>query len=329
MTELPKISMYWASSCGGCEISLVNINERILDLAANFDLFFCPCLLDTKKSDVEALPDNGLAVTFFNGAIKNEDNEEMALLLRKKSQVLIAFGSCSSEGCIPGLSNLHTYDDLIDAVYLNNPTTPNPDKIIPKHQTQVPEGVLTIPVIYERVRTLADIVDVDYYLPGCPPEPFQIWNVIDHIIKQMPLPQKGSVLGAGRSTVCDECKRTKGNKSIKKIYRTYEIIPDKQICLLEQGLICMGIATRDGCGALCPKVNMPCTGCYGMPEGILDQGAKMAAALGSILDIGDTAGLSEEEINKRIDDIIGSIPDYAGMFYKYSLCSSILKGRAL
>jgi F420-non-reducing hydrogenase small subunit len=89
----------------------------------------------------------------------------------------------------------------------------------------------------------------------------------------------------------------------------------------------MGIATRDGCGALCPKVNMPCTGCYGPPDGVLDQGAKMVAALGSIIDIGDTKGMSEDEIYRRIDAVLGSIPDYVGMFYKYSLPGSILKGR--
>ncbi|MBF0540876.1 MAG: NADH:ubiquinone oxidoreductase [Nitrospirae bacterium] len=329
MAELPKISIYWASSCGGCEISVVNLNEKILDVAANFNLFFCPCLLDTKKTDIEALPDKDILITFFNGSIKNEDNAEMAHLLRKKSQLLIAFGSCSSEGCIPGLSNLHSLDDQMNAIYLDNLTTINPDRIIPRHETIVPEGALTIPAIYDRVRTLSEIVEVDYYIPGCPPEPHQIWNVIDHVIKQRPLPERGSVIGAGRSTVCDECSRKKGNKSIKKFYRTYEIVPEPETCLLEQGLICMGIATRDGCGGLCPKVNMPCTGCYGTPEGVLDQGAKMAAALGSILDIGDVKGLTDDEINKRIDDIINEIPDFAGMFYKYSLCSSILKGKVI
>jgi F420-non-reducing hydrogenase small subunit len=90
----------------------------------------------------------------------------------------------------------------------------------------------------------------------------------------------------------------------------------------------MGIATRDGCGALCPKVNMPCTGCYGPPEGVFDQGAKMVSALGSIMDIGETKGLSEDELNSRIDACIGSIPDCAGTFYKYGLPGSLLKGRA-
>jgi F420-non-reducing hydrogenase small subunit len=74
------------------------------------------------------------------------------------------------------------------------------------------------------------------------------------------------------------------------------------------------------------KANMPCSGCYGAPAGISDQGAKMVAALGSVMDIGDTTGLSESEISGRVDTFLASIPDYAGLFYKYTLASSLLGG---
>ncbi len=327
MPEKPKLSVYWAASCGGCEIAVVNLNEKILDIDANFDFMFCPCLLDTKKKDIEAMPDKGIAITLFNGAIRTAENEEMAHLLRKKSQILIAFGSCSYEGCIPGLANLYTKDDIFRAVYLDNLSIDNPLGIIPQAETEMPEGKIHLPEFYERVKTLAQVADVDYFIPGCPPESHQIWNVVEAVVQGKPLPPKGSVIGAGKSSVCDECERKKEDKKIKKFYRTYEIIPDTEKCLLEQGIICMGIATRDGCGGLCPKVNMPCTGCYGTPEGVLDQGAKMAAALGSIIDMGDVKGLSEDVINKKIDDMIDAIPDFAGMFYKYSLPGSILGGK--
>ena len=89
----------------------------------------------------------------------------------------------------------------------------------------------------------------------------------------------------------------------------------------------MGIATRDGCGALCPQVNMPCTGCYGPPEGVLDQGAKMVSALGSVLDIGELKDLSDDQIAAKIDEAIEALPDFAGTCYKYSLASSLVGGR--
>jgi F420-non-reducing hydrogenase small subunit len=327
MPEKPKLSMYWAASCGGCEISVVNMHEKIIDVDSHFDFIFCPCLLDTKKKDIEALPDKSIMLSLFNGAIRTEENEEMARLLRRKSQVLAAFGSCAAAGSIPGLGNLHQAKDNFRTIYLGNPTIDNPTGLVPQSETTVAEGTLHIPAFYDRVKTLAQVVEVDYVIPGCPPEPHQVWNVVEAVIQGVTLPPPGSALGAGMSAVCDECERKKEDKKIGKFYRTYEIVPEKDRCLLEQGLICMGIATRSGCGGLCPKVNMPCTGCYGPPEGVLDQGAKMVAALGSVIDIGDTKGLSEDEIAKRVDTLIDSLPDFAGTFYKYSLPGSLLKGR--
>ena len=134
------------------------------------------------------------------------------------------------------------------------------------------------------------------------------------------------MIGAGRSIVCNECARTRGDKKISRLYRTYEIETDPDACLLEQGLLCMGIATRSGCNAPCPEANMPCTGCYGSPEGTNDQGARMAAALGSIVEI-DAKGLKEDELAKRFKEIMDHIPDYAGTFYKYSMPASIIKAR--
>lgn len=323
----PKLGMYWAAGCGGCEIALVNLHEKILDVDAHFDFMFCPCLLDTKKKDIEALPDRGMAITFFNGALRTDENVEMAHLLRRKSQYLIAFGSCSQKGCVPGLANLFTREEILRAVYVDCPSVDNPHGTIPQPASQVAEGELTIPAFHDDVKTLAQVTDIDYSIPGCPPEPHQIWNVVELVLSGKQLPPKGSVIGAGRSTVCDECTKKKQDKKIDRLYRTHEIIPDPVQCLLEQGIVCMGIATRDGCGGLCPKVNMPCTGCYGPPEGVRDQGAKMVAAIGSIIDVEDAKGLSAKQIEDRVDRLLDAIPDYVGTFYKYSLADSILNGR--
>ncbi len=327
MAEKPKLAIYWASSCGGCEIAVVNLNEKLLAVDAYFDLVFCPCLLDTKISEIESMADRSIVVTLFNGAIRTSENEEMACLMRRKSQLLIAFGSCASEGGIPALSNLSAKKDHFRSIYLNNASIDNRQGIVPETHCKVPEGELELPVFYERVRTLNDVVDVDYSIPGCPPEPHQIWNVVSALIQGAELPPKGSTLGGGNSTVCDQCARRKENKTIHTLRRTYEVVPDRERCLLEQSILCMGVATRDGCGALCPQVNMPCTGCYGPPEGVRDQGAKMASALGSILDIGEIKGLSDDQIVERVDAAIDAMPDFAGTFYKYSLASSLLGGK--
>jgi F420-non-reducing hydrogenase small subunit len=325
MKDKPKISMYWASSCGGCEVSLVNLHEKLLEVDRNFDLVFCPCLMDTKYRDIEALDDGAIAITFFNGAIRSSENAEMARLLRRKSQVLIAFGSCAFLGGIPSLSNLSTLADHLRTNYLESPTVVNSEGALPRNASTVQEGELELPVLFDTVKNLGQTVKVDYYMPGCPPESHRIWNVLGGLIEGKPLPPPGAVLGAGDSTVCRECNRQKTSKSITEFKRAYEFVPNPERCLLEQGLLCLGIGTRDGCGALCPQVNMPCSGCYGPPEGVSDSGANMLSALGSVLDVGAYKGLTEAQVSERADEIFGGIPDPAGTFYQYSLAGSLLR----
>jgi F420-non-reducing hydrogenase small subunit len=322
----PKLSVYWASSCGGCEVAVLNLHDRILDVDQAFDLVFCPCLLDTKIEAVEAMADGEIALTLFNGAIRTAENEEMALLLRRKSRLLIAFGACAAYGGIPALSNFHARSEHLRAIYLEGPTLDNPAGVIPRESTDTPQGALRLPAFFERVKTLRDVVEVDYSIPGCPPESAQIWNVIEAIVGGRELPPKGSVLGAGLSSVCDECARVRTNRLRDGFHRTFEIETDPEKCLLDQGIVCMGVATRSGCGALCPQVNMPCAGCYGPPEGVQDQGARMVAALGSILDPGGYQGVTPEQLAEKVDGMLRAIPDGAGVYYKFGAAGSILAG---
>jgi F420-non-reducing hydrogenase small subunit len=318
----PKLAIYWSASCGGCEIAVVNLNERILDVAQHFDLVFCPCLVDTKKHEIEALEDGAIDVTLFNGAIRTDENEEMAHVLRRTSKVLVAMGACASTGGIPAMANLHTREQILAAAYLDSPTTKNPDRVLPQVTTQVAEGELSLPALHGRVRALHQVVPVDYTLPGCPPETEQIWNVLSLLLSGAPLPAKGSVVGACDSSVCDQCSRQRTDKKIGGFRRIHEFVPDREICLLEQGLVCMGVATRGGCGGLCPEVNMPCIGCYGPPEGVYDQGAKLAATLGSILDIAPIRELRDEaEINQVVDRTVAGFADPAGTACKFSMAA--------
>lgn len=311
----PKLALYWAASCGGCEIAVLGIDTKILDVANTFELVFWPCVMDGKVRDIEKMPDQSIEVTLFNGGIRTSEQEYMAQLLRKKSKVLVAFGSCATEGCIPGLANLHSRESIFQNVYHDSPSTENPDGVEPQPVTVVAEGKLHLPVFYDSVRTLGQTVDVDYYLPGCPPEADRIWEALQAIIAGQ-LPPPGSVIGAN-TTVCDDCPRERGVKKIKEFKRTWEIIPDPELCLLEQGLLCCGIATRAGCGALCPQVNSPCIGCYGPNDGVEDYGARLMSALASVIDSEDP-----DEINQIIDK---GIPDPVGSFYRFSLAGSLLR----
>src|SRR5512136_1029728 len=111
----PKFAMYWAASCGGCEIAVLNTHEKILDVDANFDVVFWPVAMDAKYKDVEAMADDEITLTLINGGIRNDENEHLAKLLRQKSKILVSFGSCAEEGCIPGLANFSTEQQIFDA----------------------------------------------------------------------------------------------------------------------------------------------------------------------------------------------------------------------
>jgi len=320
MTDKPKFAMYWAAACGGCEIAVLNIGEKILDVDANFDVVFWPVAMDAKYKDVEAMEDGSILLCLFNGGIRNSENEEIAHLLRRKSKILVAFGSCATEGCIPGLANFSSTEEIFATVY-NTVSTDNPNGVRPQLVTKVPEGEITIPRFYPVLKTLDQVVDVDYFMPGCPPESHQIAAVVDLVIKvihgEAELPPKGTVIGAGASTVCDDCPRERNVKLIKEFKRIQDVeYIDPKLCLLEQGIPCNGPATRQGCGALCPQSSAQCIGCYGPAEGVIDYGARLITAFASVID----ANTPEE-----IDRILDGIPDPAGQFYRFNLARSLLR----
>ena len=316
----PKFAMYWAASCGGCEIAVLNTHEKILDLDANFDVVFWPVAMDAKYKDVEAMEDDSILLTLFNGGIRNDENEHIARLLRQKSRLLVAFGSCACEGCIPGLANLSPVGEIVHTAY-NTITTDNPHEIYPRATVDVPEGELHIPALAKLLRPLDQVVEVDYFMPGCPPESQQIAAVIDLLIKaihgEAELPPKGSVIGAGNSTVCEECPRARHVKSIKAFQRIQDVAPlDSTLCILEQGIPCNGPATRSGCNARCPQAGAQCIGCYGPAEGVMDYGARLITAFASVID----ANTPEE-----IDRILDGIPDPTGQVYRFNLAGSLLR----
>ena len=317
MTEKKKlqIALYWGAACGGCDVAVLDTDEFILDVAAVADIRLWPIAIDGKYKDVEAMTDGELDLSLFNGAVRNSENEHMAKLLRQKSKLLIAFGSCSHMGGIPGLANLATREEIFTTAYLNNPSIEPGNRTVPYHQTQVDGLNLEIPDFYKRVYRLSDIVDVDYFVPGCPPAPDRIKEVILAVVKGE-LPALKSVVGASDRAVCNDCQRTKEEKKIKRFYRPFEIIQDPKRCLLEQGILCMGSATRSGCGVRCPNSNQGCRGCYGpMPE-VKDQGMKFLSALASIIDSKDPA---------EIEEVLSRVPDFIGYAYRFGMPASMLQ----
>jgi F420-non-reducing hydrogenase small subunit len=317
VTERKKlqIALYWGAACGGCDVAVLDTDEFILDVAALADIRLWPIAVDGKYKDVEAMADRELDLSLFSGSVRNSENEHMAKLLRQKSKLLIAFGSCAHMGGIPGLANLSTREEIFTTAYLNNPSIESGNRTVPYHQSQVDGFNLEIPNFYRRVYRLSDIVDVNYFVPGCPPAPDRIKDVILAVVKGE-LPEPKSVLGASNLAVCDDCKRHKEEKKIKRLYRPFEIIQDPERCLMEQGILCLGSATRSGCGVRCPNSNQGCRGCYGPLPAVKDQGMKFLSALASIIDSKDPS---------EIEEILSHVPDFIGYAYRFGMPASMLQ----
>jgi F420-non-reducing hydrogenase small subunit len=313
----PLVAFYWCASCGGCEEAVVDLAEDILKVVDAVDIRFWPVAMDFKRSDVEAMQDKSIAVSFINGAIRTEEQEEMVNLLRKKSQLVIAFGACSHLGGIPGLANIANKKEIFETAYKLTHTTVNPKDVFPQTVTETPYGKLTLPEFYDTVKTLDQTIDVDYYLPGCAPPPDLIMQGITAILEGK-LPPKGSVLTVDKA-LCETCERNKSKPdtlAIKDIKRISMVKADPEKCFLAEGIICLGPATRGGCGERCINANMPCRGCFGPTKEVKDMGAKFLSSLASIIDIDDV---------KEIEKVAESVLDPIGLFYMYSLPSSILR----
>ncbi len=321
MPDKPKIGFYWCASCGGCEESVVDLAEDIVMVADAVDIVFWPVAMDFKKADVEAMEDGSILATMINGAIRTSEQEEMARLIRRKSKIVIAYGSCAHMGGIPSLANEFTREQILEYMYQEAPSVVNPEKTRPMLEFKHNSQTVTLPEIRNLVRTLDQVIDVDYYLPGCPPTPKLLKAAVLTLLSGE-YPPKGTVLSPDEA-LCEECPRKESKPTdlaFKHFYRPHQILFDNKKCLLAQGVVCMGPATRAGCEALCINGNMPCSGCFGPTSRVRDQGAKILSSICSNID-------PKEEI--AIDAVLDDIPDPIGTFYRYGLASSLLRKKVM
>ena len=300
MAEKTKIATMWLGACSGCHIALTDLHELLLDVLDVAEFEFSPVLMDVKYDEI---PDD-IDIVLIEGGIVNDENEELAKVLREKAKMVIAYGTCAEFGGIPGLGNLFTREELEEEAYLNSISTVNPDKIIPS------EGV---PHLKSRVRPLSDVIKVDAALPGCPPKSEVIAQVIISLVK-------GEELEIPDNNLCDVCEREKPPTSMAMdtIKRPWEVgATDKDLCLIPQGIICLGPATRPLCGAQCPSVDTPCRGCYGPTDKVIDAGAKMISAIASDLGVEEDTTVDPEQVANEIEDVVGT-------FYTYTLPAALI-----
>jgi len=313
-----KVAVYTATGCRTCEHAMVDLHYEVNPLTHWAEVVFWPYLLGSAWEDLNG--EGRVDVCFFAGAVQTADDQAAAVRLRDKSQILVAVGACAAFGGLPGLANL-------------SPAGPEPEAA-PEPSPEMPP----LPPLLPKVLALGSVVPVDYVVPGCPPTPPLLWAAfqavaglgtaparLGYAASRLPgpvaealaaglLPPRGSVF-AGDKAVCASCSRVKEEKLFRRVLRPYQAYEESGRCLLEQGLICQGVATREGCGGLCTAVGVPCRGCFGKPPAIVDPGAKMVAAISSTIDSSDA-----EEIACLAEDFV----DLAGTFYRYLLPSQCL-----
>ena len=317
MAEKLKFAFYLAAGCAGCEMALVDLSEKLIDALDNLEIvFWAPTVADIKYNDLEAMPDKSIDIALVDGAIRLSEQEHIVKVLRKKAKILVAFGACASMGGIAGLANLHSKEEIFETVYFKTYSTDNPDNVTPQTKCVVDgKYELTLPEFWDEVKALHQVVEVDYFVGGCPPHHEHIERIVEAIISGN-LPPKGSWITNGKA-VCDVCPRnpaSKGEKRefIKEVKRTIEVIPDEEKCLLQQGYICFGPITQGDCNASCPKVNIPCRGCGGPLPGTTDFGARVISSLASILD------------DNAVDQALKKYPNFTKFLYRYSLPTALI-----
>ena len=299
MADKAKVGTMWLGGCSGCHLSIADFHESLLDVLELAQFEFSPVLCDTKYDEVPELD-----VLIVEGGIRNEENRELAEMLREKAGLVIAYGTCAAYGGIPGLGNLHTVEELTTEGYINSCSTVNPEGIIPNED---------VPTLESRVRPLGEAIQVDLMIPGCPPKSDVVAEAILTLLN-------GGTIELPTTNLCEVCPREKppAGLAMDFIKRQFEVgKPEDDLCLIAQGLVCMGPATVSLCGAECPSINIPCRGCYGPTAKVLDQGAKMISAIASDYGVQEDKTVDPETVADQLDDIVGT-------FYTYTLPAALV-----
>jgi F420-non-reducing hydrogenase small subunit len=295
-----KVAEEWLATCGGCEVTILDMGEKLLDVLPKLEFVHMPVIMDHKYygqagGEEFHIPEADIGI--ISGGIRNEENRKVAEEMRRKCKTIIALGSCANFGGIPALGNMYTIEQILSAVY----GTKSTDK------AEFPSA--DIPPLMERVQAVSEVIKVDVGLPGCPTTPELVAEALTALLEGKPfeLPER---------SVCDDCPTKREKKAVAKLKRPLEKVtftPGQKFeeirCFMEQGYLCLGPATRTGCGGeekipRCVKAYMTCRGCFGP----IREGANpMMDMLGAL----STIGLSPREIEDRMATFNRFIGAYA------------------
>ena len=282
-----KVAEEWLNICGGCEVTILDIGEPLLDLLPSLDFVHIPVLHDHKyhgqtgEGDVNKIDIPAADVGIISGGIRNEKEKHVAEAMRKSCKVIVSLGSCACFGGIPALANMTPLPQIFDKVYRDSVST---------EKAKTPDQ--NLPPLTDRVLALDEVIKVDVYIPGCPTNPALVVQALTALLT-------GTPFKLSEKSVCDECptKREKKGYGELKLRRPLDMAQhdekdwSKTRCLLEQGYLCMGPVTKGGCAEAeddgtkiprCIKGLMPCRGCFGPVRSNSNPLVDMVDALASV-----------------------------------------------
>ncbi len=294
MSAKIAINTEWLSVCGGCHVGIVDLHEKILDVLGAAEIRHCPVL-----TDIKGYPEADVGI--ITGAIRNEHDRHAAEAMRKACKLVIGLGTCAVYGGLPGAGMVHTREEIFDTVYLHNRTTKT--DIIPSDGVSPLEKMVT---------PLDEVIDVDLYLPGCPPASSFIFDGLLALVE-------GKTPRTSDESVCGRCRRKMTKTDVDRIKQTYEDLPDPDICFLSQGYICLGSVTLDRCLSPCTRMGVTCTGCAGPTLQVLTEPNR---------DIRTEVGERMARLTKiEKDTVIRAIERGAKTHYAYAMATKMIGGK--
>jgi len=174
----PKVSTDWMAGCAGCHMSLLDMDERIAAIAELADLRATP-ITDLKQPDA-----SGVDVGVLEGGINNTSNEEVAHRMRSRCKILVALGDCAVFGGVPAMRNFFTIEESLRRAYVETESTDDSGRIPDDPELAVPT----------RVRAVQEVVPVDVFVPGCPPDSDTIFYVLSELAQGRVPDVKGDTL---------------------------------------------------------------------------------------------------------------------------------------
>ena len=252
--------------CAGCISSFINADEELYNLLQRgVEVVYSPTFVDTKEI-------KRVDIAIIEGGVKSDEDEELLREVRAKCDTLIALGICATHGGITSLGNVLSLSKILEKEY---------------------PGVIrsSLPKMRQMIYPICSFVDVEYYIPGCPPMPFRIMETITSILKGEK-PQRSTKI------VCSECPRKILPVKPSHLLQIYEKESDSSTCLLNQGFVCLGSLTRNGCGAPCPQVGFTCFGCRGPSDALLYRSTDLYNVLVDI--ISRRTGIESSVVRKEL-----------------------------